>query len=150
MSNLLPKVALIIGGTSGIGKATTEALLRKGATVHIVGRNPQKTADAPNLIKHQVDITDREEVANLINKISQLSNLDYLVNASGIFEPKPFLEHTAADYDSYLDLTFFNASQLTQIIFGSATNVHHLIFKTSMVLTSHIEVWCTSTALPNY
>ena len=113
MSELSSKVALIIGGTSGIGKATAEALLKQGATVHIVGRNPQKIADAPNLIKHQVDITDGEQVANLTNKISQLSNLDYLVNASGIFGPKPFLEHTAADYDSYLDLNkgFFFISQ---------------------------------------
>jgi len=112
MSNL-SKVALIIGGTSGIGKATTEALLKKGATVHIVGRTPQRVADVPNLVKHQIDITNREEVANLTNKISQLSNLDYLVNASGIFGPKPFLEHTAADYDSYLDLNrgFFFISQ---------------------------------------
>ena len=117
MSNLSSKVALIIGGTSGIGKATAEALLKKGATVHVVGRNPQKIADAPHLIKHQADITDREEVANLINKINQLPSLDYLVNASGIFGPKPFLEHTAADYDSYLDLNrgFFFISQAAAI-----------------------------------
>ena len=113
MSKFSSKTALIIGGTSGIGKATTEALLNQGATVHIVGRNPQKVADAPNLIKHKADITNREEVAILTNQISQLSNLDYLVNASGIFGPKPFLEHTATDYDSYLDLNrgFFFISQ---------------------------------------
>ncbi|MCI4671763.1 MAG: SDR family oxidoreductase [Bacteroidia bacterium] len=117
MSNLSSKVALIIGGTSGIGKATAEALLKQDATVHVVGRNPQKIADAPNLIKHQVDITDKEEVANLTHKINQLSNLDYLVNASGIFGPKPFLEHTAADYDAYLDLNrgFFFISQAAAI-----------------------------------
>jgi len=106
-------MALIIGGTSGIGKATTEVLLQQGATVHVVGRNPQKIQDAPNLIKHKVDITNRAEVAKLIDEISKLSKLDYLVNASGIFGPKPFLEHTAADYDAYLDLNrgFFFISQ---------------------------------------
>ena len=113
MLDFSSKTALIIGGTSGIGKATTEALLNLGATVYIVGRNPQKIADAPNLIKHKVDITNREEVTRLTNQINQLSELDYLVNASGIFGPKPFLEHTAADYDSYLDLNrgFFFISQ---------------------------------------
>ena len=113
MSNFTSKTALIIGGTSGIGKATTEALLNQGATVHIVGRNPQKIADAPNLVKHKVDITNREEVNNLITAIAEFSNLDYLVNASGIFGPKPFLEHTPEDYDSYLDLNrgFFFISQ---------------------------------------
>lgn len=113
MSKFSSKTALIIGGTSGIGKATTKALLNESATVHIVGRNPQKVENAPNLIKHKVDITNKEEVANLTNQISQLSNLDYLVNASGIFGPKPFLEHTVSDYDSYLDLNrgFFFISQ---------------------------------------
>ena len=113
MSNFSSKTALIIGGTSGIGKATAEELLNQGATVHIVGRNPQKVADAPNLVKHKVDITKREDVDRLIGQISQLSNLDYLVNASGIFGPKPFLEHTPADYDAYLDLNrgFFFISQ---------------------------------------
>ena len=113
MSNFTSKTALIIGGTSGIGKATAEMLLHQGATVHVVGRNTQKVNDAPNLIKHTVDITDRAKVANLLTEISNLTNLDYLVNASGIFGPKPFLDHTPEDYDSYLDLNrgFFFISQ---------------------------------------
>ncbi len=113
MNNFQNKTAIIIGGTSGIGRATAEQLLEKGANVHIVGRNPQKVSDAPNLFKHQVDITKRDQVAQLTDKIGQLSNLHYLVNASGIFGPKPFLDHTPEDYDSYLDLNrgFFFISQ---------------------------------------
>lgn len=113
MSDFSTKNAFVIGGTSGIGRATTQALLAGGATVHIVGRNPQKLADAPNLIKHQVDITKRDQVAELTALIAELSQLDYLVNASGIFGPKPFLEHTLEDYDAYLDLNrgFFFISQ---------------------------------------
>ena len=113
MSSFQSKTALIIGGTSGIGRAVAEKLLVKGATVHIVGRNPQKIDDAPLLFKHQVDITDRQQVARLIASIEGLSQLDYLINASGIFGPKPFLDHTVEDYDSYLDLNrgFFFISQ---------------------------------------
>lgn len=113
MSNFKSKTAVIIGGTSGIGKATAESLLQQGATVHIVGRNVDKVADTENLHKHTVDITDKTQVASLIKEISEWSNLDYLVNASGIFGPKPFLDHTPADYDSYLDLNrgFFFITQ---------------------------------------
>ena len=115
MTEFKNKVAIIIGGTSGIGKATAKQLLDMGAVVHIVGRNPQKVSDAPNLIKHQVDITDKADVNNLISKINEFSNVDFLVNASGIFGPKPFLDHTTEDYDSYLDLNrgFFFLTQAT-------------------------------------
>ncbi|MCH7523420.1 MAG: SDR family oxidoreductase [Bacteroidetes bacterium] len=107
------KTALIIGGTSGIGNATVNTLLEAGATVHIVGRNVNKVADAENLIKHRIDITDANDVQTLIAKIEGLDNLDFLVNASGIFAPKPFLEHTTEDYNSYLDLNrgFFFITQ---------------------------------------
>lgn len=113
MKEFKNKVALVIGGTSGIGNATARALLESGARVHIVGRNVDKVADIPNLIKHSVNISNTDEVKSLISEIKSLDNLDYLVNASGIFGPKSFLEHTVEDYNSYLDLNrgFFFITQ---------------------------------------
>lgn len=107
------KVALVIGGTSGIGNATTNALLEGGATVHVVGRNTNKIADTDNLVKHTANIANTNDVTDLIAKIDSLDHLDYLVNASGIFGPKPFLDHTMEDYNSYLDLNrgFFFITQ---------------------------------------
>ncbi len=113
MKNLTHKIALVIGGTSGIGAATVQQLLTAGATVHVVGRSTDKLVDTPALIKHTVDITDTKAVERLIQTIDELDNIDYLVNAAGIFIPKPFLEHTMADYNSYLDLNrgFFFITQ---------------------------------------
>lgn len=113
MENLNNKVAIVIGGTSGIGQATTAQLLEKGAIVHVVGRNPGRLQDQTNLVKHQVDITDTAQVEGLVGKIDSLGQIDFLVNASGIFAPKPFLDHTLADYDSYQDLNrgFFFLTQ---------------------------------------
>lgn len=107
------KTALIVGGTSGIGHATTQALLAQGAKVYIVGRNTGKIEDAPGMVKHQIDITNGDQLNQLITAIDGLDKLDFLVNASGIFGPKPFLEHTLEDYNSYLDLNrgFFFISQ---------------------------------------
>lgn len=113
MESYKNKTALIVGGTSGIGKATATKLANEGATVHIVGRNVQKVEGHPNITTHQVDITDKESTGQLCRSIEALPTLDYLVNASGIFGPKPFLDHTREDYDSYLDLNrgFFFITQ---------------------------------------
>ncbi|WP_394749046.1 SDR family NAD(P)-dependent oxidoreductase [Spongiimicrobium salis] len=114
----MSKRALIIGGSSGIGKATAQNLLQEGVEVHVVGTNANKLEAfknevSGNLQTHQVDITNSQEVAKLNEAIDNLDNLDYLVNASGVFGPKPFLDHTVADYDSYQDLNrgFFFITQ---------------------------------------
>ncbi|QTD38412.1 SDR family oxidoreductase [Polaribacter batillariae] len=113
MSNLNNKVAIVVGGTSGIGNATVNQLLNEGATVHVVGRNTDKIADQANLIKHTASITNMADVNELISTINGLEKVDFLVNASGIFGPKPFLDHTVEEYDSYLDLNrgFFFITQ---------------------------------------
>lgn len=136
------KVALIIGGTSGIGKATAEALLEKGATVHVVGRNMSKMADRSNLIKHKVNISNTAEVNSLITEIESMEALDLLVNASGIFSPKPFLAHTIEDYNSYLDLNrgfFFitqsAAKKMKSTTGGSIVNVGSMWAKQAVKAT---------------
>jgi len=114
----MKKRALIIGGSSGIGKATAKNLLKEGIEVHVVGTNEGKLSSfknevSENLYTHKVDITNGLEVTALNQKIEGFDNLDYLVNASGIFGPKSFLDHTKADYDSYQDLNrgFFFITQ---------------------------------------
>jgi NAD(P)-dependent dehydrogenase (short-subunit alcohol dehydrogenase family) len=113
MSILKNKVAIVIGGTSGIGNATVADMLNRDVIVHVVGRSADKLIDTANLIKHKIDITNEEDVQKLTTSISKFEQLDYLVNASGIFAPKSFLEHTIEDYNSYLDLNkgFFFITQ---------------------------------------
>jgi NAD(P)-dependent dehydrogenase (short-subunit alcohol dehydrogenase family) len=102
--------ALIVGGSSGIGRAVAHTLAARGALVTIVGRSEEKLAEvasayADRISTLQADITSAagsERCATHIAARPQPYQL--LVNAAGIFAPKPFLEHTLADYDSYLNL----------------------------------------------
>ncbi len=112
------KVALIVGGTTGMGKASAKALLERGAIVRIVGRNVDRLdavrdelAEFGDVETVRADLRNDRDVEALIASIdSDERAYGYLVNAAGTFNPKPFLDHTATDYDSYLDLnkaTFF-------------------------------------------
>ena len=116
------KSALVLGGTSGIGKAVAQQLAQQGVHVAIVGRQIDKLMAAAaelqafgHVTTHQVDFTDREQVRAFGAHLAAQPAFDYLVNAAGIFSPKPFWDHTEADYDAYLELsraTFF----LTQAV----------------------------------
>lgn len=113
MTQYVNKTAVVIGGTSGIGSATVRFLLQDGVVVHVVGRSTGNIPEEKNLIKHQADISNILEVEKLISQLNKIDKVDYLVNASGIFAPKTFLEHSIEDYNSYLDLNrgFFFITQ---------------------------------------
>ena len=93
--------ALIIGGTTGMGKATAKLLLQKGIEVTIVGRsdkNLDKTKSelaAFGEVKIKgVNLFNIDEVEEFANSLqNEMPNLKHLVNAAGYFSPKSFLEH---------------------------------------------------------
>jgi NAD(P)-dependent dehydrogenase (short-subunit alcohol dehydrogenase family) len=107
-----PFLALIIGGSSGMGKQTARRLLFRGGEVLLVARNAGRLEQAKaELEAHgpvqtaEVDLYDESQVDGFIARLKRESrHIHYLVNAAGVFKPLPFLEHTKADYDRYLDL----------------------------------------------
>jgi NAD(P)-dependent dehydrogenase (short-subunit alcohol dehydrogenase family) len=104
--------ALIIGGSSGIGKAAASQLLQRGLAVTLVARDAQKINNTVEELTIQgqvnsrtVDLYDPDAVASLCNEIpAQSAPVHYLVNAAGTFLPTAFLDHTPEDYDRYLAL----------------------------------------------
>ena len=83
------KVALITGGTSGIGAATAELFVKEGATVVITGRSVEKgqaLADSlgPNASYREADVTEEAAIADCICHTSQThGKLDILFNNAG-------------------------------------------------------------------
>lgn len=113
-------LAMIIGGSSGMGLATAVRLVSTGHPVALVGRDDAKLAAARATLAAvpgaavetiRADLYDPASVDALIARIDQEPrHIGKLVNAAGYFFPKPFLETERADYDRQLDLnkaTFF-------------------------------------------
>ena len=101
--------ALIVGGSTGMGKATAALLLQEGIEVFIIGKDPKGLEEAKADLSQygkvqaiQLDLFDGTAVKNFARSLSsQLPGLKYLVNAAGYFSPKPFLDHEEGDYDIY-------------------------------------------------
>jgi NAD(P)-dependent dehydrogenase (short-subunit alcohol dehydrogenase family) len=106
------KVAIVTGGSSGIGKETAKRLVAEGASVLISGKDEAKLRSAAEEIgagADQVsvlagDIAKPATGAALVEKAErEFGGLDILVSNAGVFRPKPFIEVTEGEYDWFLD-----------------------------------------------
>ena len=109
---------LLIGGSSGMGKAAARMLLTEGGSVVLTGRRADKVRQAVDELStlgkvegEALDITDAQARAAFIAAMpKKYGDLTGLVNGAGVFAPKSFVETDEADYDRYLDIskgTFF-------------------------------------------
>lgn len=115
------KKLLVVGGTSGMGFATARMVLAAGGTAVIIGSRPEKTEEARkelSALGHvaalTADLSSEDGLAQLLRTIDERhADIDLLVNAAGVFFPKPFLEHQEVDYDQYMKLNkaFFFITQ---------------------------------------
>lgn len=93
MKQLTGKVALVTGGSSGIGFAITKALLKEGMRVAICGRDRQKLRKAEiefkeyskNLMTMAADVAKKPEVDRWVKgSVKQFGRVDVLVNNAGV------------------------------------------------------------------
>lgn len=112
MNRLSGKVALITGGTSGIGGASAELFAKEGAQVIIVGRDIQRGKDKEKEIIAQggkvcyfrCDISKAEEIELLYKfLIKKYGRLDILFNNAGMLRTASLDEITDEDWDAMYD-----------------------------------------------
>ena len=119
------KVAIITGGSRGIGFATAQRFLEEGATVIIAASSPanaEKAAEKlrvlhPNgrILGISPDLSSLESVRQAFQDVVQrFGSLDILVNNAGLSESTPFDRYTEETFDRVMDLNVkgvFNASR---------------------------------------
>lgn len=110
MQRLADKVAVITGGTSGIGAATAEVFAEEGAKVVIAGRSVEKgqaLADrlGDNVIYQPTDVTREEEIKDLLQlAVDKFGKLDVLFNNAGGSTRGGFADVTQEEFTGSLQL----------------------------------------------
>ena len=118
------KVAIITGGSDGIGKATALSMAKEGANVVIVARRHDvleqaaeeiKTATEGAVVALSADVTQPDTARQAVQTaVDHFGRLDVLVNNAGVSMAKSFEEVSQADWEFDFELKVWGAVRLIQ------------------------------------
>jgi NAD(P)-dependent dehydrogenase (short-subunit alcohol dehydrogenase family) len=139
---LKDNVAVITGGTSGIGLAIAERFVQEGAALVVAARNEKRNKAAEEKLRELgntgysvvCDVCDEAQVDALMKGAKEkLGRIDIFVGSAGAFPAKPFLKMTAKDWSDVLhlnlDSAFYCAKAVAPIM--TAQNYGRIIFISS-------------------
>jgi NAD(P)-dependent dehydrogenase (short-subunit alcohol dehydrogenase family) len=106
------RVALVTGGSSGIGYATAKAFLAEGARVAIAGRDQGRLRKAAKALAEfgevlaiRGDVSEAADAKRMVSETERkLGPIDVLVNNAGIYVNKPIEAFKEAEYDRVMDI----------------------------------------------
>ena len=114
--DLRDRVALVTGGSRGLGLQLARELAARGAKIAICARDPDELADARNdllargakVVALPCDITERAQLERLVADVhQQLGLVDVLVNNAGVIQVGPMKVMTVEDYEQAMATHFW-------------------------------------------
>jgi 3-oxoacyl-[acyl-carrier protein] reductase len=117
------KVAIVTGGSRGIGRAIVQALAREGAKVAFTYVQNKTAADeianGDTIVAFQADVTNFDQAKDLVKQVKEkFGRIDILVNNAGITRDKLLLMMSEKDWDDVLDTNLKGAFNLTKPVVG--------------------------------
>src|SRR5439155_22559746 len=112
------RVALITGGTSGIGEATAELFAEEGARVAVVGRNDERGEAVAERIRSnggealfvQTDVRKAEECREAVDRtVDAFERLDILFNNAGVYAANDAVGCSEEEWDAQVDTSLKGA-----------------------------------------
>jgi NAD(P)-dependent dehydrogenase (short-subunit alcohol dehydrogenase family) len=125
--DLTGRVAVVVGGTSGIGRAIAIGLAESGADVVVTGRRQanieEVAAEIEKLGRRTLrvtsDVVDRASLEKLRDAtVSKLGGVDILVNAAGRIMRKPTVDITTDEWKSIMDTNLTGMLLCCQVFYG--------------------------------
>jgi NAD(P)-dependent dehydrogenase (short-subunit alcohol dehydrogenase family) len=121
---LAGRVALVTGGSGGLGLVFARALAGAGADVALLGRRPEAAQSAAAAVAEDSgqraiavagDVTDPEQVRAAVERVvAELGRLDILINSAGVNVRRPSLEFTLEDWRQVLEINLTGAFLCSQ------------------------------------
>ncbi len=155
MSKLKDKIAVITGGSAGIGLATAKEFISQGAKVIITGRN-QKTIDdavevlGSNATGIRADAANLKDTENLVAQAAaKFGKIDILFVNAGTAIQEPVGQITAAAFDSIVDINFKGAVFTTEKfipILNDGASVIHMTSVSAFTFTAGTAIYSASKA----
>lgn len=146
MGRLDKKIALITGGTSGIGSECGEIFAKEGARVILVGRNKEKGKQIQDRIRLsggdakfvQSDVTSKEDIYLLKEMIDNTyGRLDILVNNAGMLRTAALEEITDEDWDAMFETNVKSVFHMCQTFIGILKENHGVILNNASINGLH-------------
>jgi 3-oxoacyl-[acyl-carrier protein] reductase len=122
------RVALVTGGSQGIGQSCALALARQGASVALAARNRQKLEEVAGQIAaagaraavFAMDVSEEDQIKSGVKSaIAHFGKIDILVNNAGITRDQLVMRMKRADWDAVLNTNLTSAYLCTQQAIGS-------------------------------
>ncbi len=143
------KVAVVTGGSRGIGYAICEEFLKEGATVILCASREETCQKAVQSLKAQnadwqvsgiyPNLANYQSVKEAFDKIeNEYGKIDILVNNAGISAQEPFTSYTEEMFDKVMDLNVkavFNCSRA--VVDGMKNRGYGVILNTSSMVSKH-------------
>lgn len=117
------RVALISGGSRGIGLAIAQAYAREGAKLCLLATKAPDLAQMAStlqlpesdLMTSSVDVRDADACHDMVKQVmARWGQLDVLVNNAGVYKARPFLEYEPNDFRDMFEVNLMGTVHLTQ------------------------------------